>query len=179
MTEVLEPLGQDQDNHDDDLLGLESVHPYGIKPEGNAIMDSLLKKTVPCRDRGLGHMRVLPDSLLLNVLSYLDGKSLAKLSPCSQSLYVFSHHEDLWRTLTLTTYGSDWIFSENGWKQTFRAKVEDQHPNTLSFKPRKVDGFYSDVRAAAMTISPSFFLLCIVSLFTVLVQDTLVFRSRY
>lgn len=144
MSKGAETRNMDQDYDESDLLGLESVHPYGVKPEGNAIMDMFLKKVTPCRDKGLGYMRVLPDSLLLNVLSYLDGKSLAKLSPCSKSLYVFSHHEDLWRTLTLTTYGSDWVYSKDGWKQTFRAKEMNVHPDTLSHKPLKIEGFYSD-----------------------------------
>lgn len=50
---------------------------------------------------GLGDLAVLPDALILDVLSMLDAKMLGVLAAVSKSLYVFTYHEDNWRCRVL------------------------------------------------------------------------------
>jgi hypothetical protein len=63
------------------------------------------------RDAGLGpRLRVLNDAQLLDVLSYVDGPSLAGgVATCSRFAYVLGHHEELWRDLALRRWGGTGI----------------------------------------------------------------------
>ncbi|KAL7476862.1 hypothetical protein ACHAW6_002697, partial [Cyclotella cf. meneghiniana] len=55
---------------------------------------------------GLGELCVLNDEQLLEILSFVDGPSLAGgIILCLMFLYVAGHHEELWRDLVLRTWG--------------------------------------------------------------------------
>lgn len=101
-----------------DQLGLESpIHPLGIKPSGNKLLSAGISDA---RD-AIGAFQALPDGtetcdilrpvvprlilasleLLIQLLEYLDTKSLRRLGYSSKFLYAFSLSEDLWKTLFL------------------------------------------------------------------------------
>jgi hypothetical protein len=83
-------------------------HPHGALPFGNV---HLSPAGDAVRDAGLGpRLRVLNDAQLLDVLSYVDGPSLAGgVATCSRFAYVLGHHEELWRDLALRRWGGTGI----------------------------------------------------------------------
>jgi hypothetical protein len=132
----------------------DGCHPYGVKPEGNMWLDSMAanpqRRVKPCRAAGLGAgLHSLKDELVLNVLGYLDGQDLARAASISHAMYVFVHHEDLWRTLVLSAFGSGFKYQAGGWRSTFQHMVTLAHPKLSScfvpHKPISVKGFYSDL----------------------------------
>jgi F-box-like len=50
---------------------------------------------------GLGTLSSLEDELVLGILALLDARDLCVLAATSKSLYCFSNHEELWRSLVL------------------------------------------------------------------------------
>jgi hypothetical protein len=116
-------------------------HPYGIKPIGNFYEDST-KGIIECRSKGLGRLNAFSDVDMLNLLGYLNPKELAILSEVSRALYVFSSHDELWRTIVLETFHGNFQVQPT-WKESYLATI-----NSNSFKrmkPIKVEGFYSDL----------------------------------
>ena len=53
------------------------------------------------RRNGLGRIYVVKDELLIDILSYLSGESLARTISTSRALYAYGHHSELWRDLAL------------------------------------------------------------------------------
>jgi len=93
-------------------------HPYGVQPSGNAYFCSAEESSV--RPRGLGRLlSALTDEALLEVLGFLDAAQLAACSVASRVLYVFAHHSDLWRDLTLRRWEGLPLEYLSSWKQTF------------------------------------------------------------
>lgn len=114
---------------EDDGAGFDTLfgHPYGALPYGNIHFASPPSSSsdVSADDRqpsspspsswhpdkvrrdGLGpNLRQLNDEQLINVLSFVDGPSLASGICCaSKFLYVAGHHEELWRDLVLRRWG--------------------------------------------------------------------------
>ena len=98
-------------------------HPYGALPYGNIHLAVPPASSSPSplplppsswhpdivRHSGLGpQLRRLNDEQLLNVLSFVDGPTLAAgVIPCSKFMYVSGHHEELWRDLVLRRWGED------------------------------------------------------------------------
>lgn len=57
-----------------------------------------------------------------NQFSHLEQKQkpfLAFVFQVSKSLYVFAHHDELWRALTLQEFSVGFRYAPEGWKQTF------------------------------------------------------------
>lgn len=122
-------------------VAVNGRHPQGVKPEGNAFMDSL-SGIRPVRDTGLGpHFSKFSDSQLLEFLTYLDAPSLAQLSQTSQAMYAFSSHDDVWRTLTLKSFGASFTFAKS-WRSTFIKRAYGKHVPEASLCLR---GMYSDL----------------------------------
>ena len=69
------------------------AHPVGIKPSGNAYNATKNLKSAA------GVFVTLPDELLVQVLEYLDARSLQKIGRTCKAMYAFSRLEDLWKTL--------------------------------------------------------------------------------
>ena len=96
-------------------------HPYGALPYGNIhlalpphdslsiVNNSIHRHWHPdiVRHLGLGSkLCQLNDEEVLNILSYIDGPTLASgIVCCSRFLYVAGHHEELWRDLVLRRWG--------------------------------------------------------------------------
>lgn len=122
-------------------------HPYGVRPSGNALFDGITE----CRTGGLGMLRVLEDDLLLDLLSYCDIKTLARLSQCSKAAYVFAHCEDLFKTIVLNSRGGAIDFDRT-WRNT-AIRLATAHPNAGEHIPIDVKGLYSDLLFRAHMVS--------------------------
>eukprot|EP00439_Symbiodinium_sp_Y106_P082225 s792_g21.t1 len=72
---------------------LRAVHPLGVYPLGNALVDPGASSR---RASGLGILRRLGDERLLALLRLLDPWSLARSSAASPLLRAFAGSEDLW-----------------------------------------------------------------------------------
>lgn len=153
-------------------IGTLFGHPYGALPYGNIhLVDSSKNHPDYVRHSGLGNLRVLNDEQLLEILSFVDGPSLAGgIVNCSRFLYVAGHHEELWRDLVLRLWGeigfdvpdkthadgeaenqSDVVqvnHNNSGcWKDIYalnhcKSKKSSHHPE--KHKPLSIQGIYSD-----------------------------------
>lgn len=121
-------------------------HPYGVKPQGNFFSD-IEKGIRPIRSRGLGNLSCLDDSRILELLDYLTSMEVAVLSLISKTLYVFAHHDELWKARVLLEFDGRFDFLDN-WRTTYilmdlRRKGIRNPGHT--HRPIVVDGFYSDL----------------------------------
>ena len=121
-------------------IRLERGSAYGVAPEGCA----LLPGAAPSSKIGL--LSVLPDELMLHVLSFLDAPSLCVVSATSHAAYAFSHAPDLWRALAFAyaradggTMGS-WVVAPS-WKSAVLARAGASRMHT----PLRARGVYSDL----------------------------------
>ena len=71
-------------------------HPLGLKPLGNKFFSS----GNDARD-SLGSIQALPDEMLMQLLEYLDSRSLRLLGYTCMFLYAFSLLDDLWKAIFL------------------------------------------------------------------------------
>ena len=76
----------------DDSVTVPS-HPAGVKPTGNAYNATKNLKSAT------GSFVVLPDELLVQVLEFLDARSLKTIGCTCKAMYAFSRLEDIWKTL--------------------------------------------------------------------------------
>jgi hypothetical protein len=143
----------------DVAVALEFPSPYGVRPEGCALVDALAGGVRPARTRAaMGPFHGLPDDLLLYLLSFLDGPQLEALGGASRPLYVLAHHADLWRALVLKRHAATGFAFTSDWKSTFvnlrraelRQQQQAQHgpapaPPPFVHRPLSVPGFYSDL----------------------------------
>ncbi|KAI1082887.1 F-box domain-containing protein [Whalleya microplaca] len=103
------------------------VHPMGVKPLGNQYFVS-----GPTARQALGHIGLLPDEMILNIMEYFDAQSLGAIGATCRFLYAFAELEELWKTLFLESPRSSQPFSWKGsWKSTHldiptdkRAKID-------------------------------------------------------
>lgn len=72
------------------------VHPMGVKPLGNQYFAS-----GPTARQSLGLLGQLPDEMILQLLEYLDTRSLKDIGFTCRFLYAFCQLDDLWKTLFL------------------------------------------------------------------------------
>jgi hypothetical protein len=115
-------------------------HPCGVLPWGNIYHQG---SAPSIRNSSLGLFRVFDDERLLDVLGFVGASELCKLARCSKAFYILAHTEDLWKALVLTHLGGNFRF-EHTWRETYAKEACDVKPNSLS-KPRKFEGYYSDV----------------------------------
>jgi Cupin-like domain/F-box-like len=128
-------------------------HPVGVRPVGNMYSEA----AAPCiRRASLGpHLSALPDSILCRLLSLCCPDSLLSLALTSRMAYAFARDEDLWRALTLGTFGSCFKFGSS-WRETYAAterlrrmgpeeSVADVTKTTKRPRTVRVEGVYSDV----------------------------------
>lgn len=115
-------------------------HPYGVKPVGNFYED-MDKGIEDCRAPGLGKLAFLSDMQMMALLNYLPATDLSKLGECSRACYVFSSHDELWRTLVLEEMEGNFQ-AEETWKDSF---IATKCNGKRKRKPIAVKGFYSDL----------------------------------
>ena len=118
-----------------------------ILPLGNAYFSNLSE----CRTSGLGTMNMLPDDLLVTLLShlYLDATSLCRLSQASQAWYAFTRSDELWRSMYVKEFaGSGGLKFNTSWRRTFAEKwaaihnASRQH-DVVKERQLKLRGMYS------------------------------------
>jgi hypothetical protein len=131
---------EEQERKEEELREKESVlergrHPYGVQPLGNMYTDS-----APSLRPGLGILAPLPDQAVLHLLEMLGVRELGLLTCCSKALYVFCHHDEIWRSLVLNIFGGKFDFMGN-WKDTFARGVLKEHYR--AHVPRKYAGVFS------------------------------------
>lgn len=72
------------------------VHPMGVKPLGNQYF-----ATGPTARQSLGSLGRLPDEMILQMLEYLDTRSLKDVGFTCRFLYAFCQLDELWKALFL------------------------------------------------------------------------------
>jgi hypothetical protein len=70
------------------------VHPLGVKPLGNQYF-----APGPSARQALGHIGILPDEMILQLLEYLQEESLTILGSTCRFLYAFCQLDELWKSL--------------------------------------------------------------------------------
>lgn len=116
------------------------THPFGVKPVGNFYEDAA-RGVRDCRAPGLGAIARLPDAQLLELLGFLSATDLSVFGACSRASYVFSAHDELWRTLVLEEM--EGAFSVRAtWRDSYVATKSATAPARV---PIAVQGFYSDL----------------------------------
>ena len=119
-----------------------SLHPNGVLPEGNAYVLGMDPRTV--RNQGLGSFfSRMTDEQLMDLLAYVDGKTLGRLCMVSKVLYVFGHVDNLWRDLVLLqTLGKGIAFTRS-WKETFASMHAATSHTVPVIQPIRVKHFFS------------------------------------
>lgn len=69
-------------------------HPLGVLPE-------LDQQESNIRAKSLGNLSKLNDELLVNVLSLLTARDLARITAVSRALYCFGNYDELWKGICL------------------------------------------------------------------------------
>jgi len=115
-------------------------HPLGIQPGGNALFTNVR----PSRNPGLGALRLLPDELLVDLLGWLDPRSLVACAPASHALYAFTSQEDLWKALALEGMTAPFRFGAS-WRETYLRRLIAGGTKAGRGHPRvRVRGLFSD-----------------------------------
>ncbi|CDO94727.1 unnamed protein product [Kluyveromyces dobzhanskii CBS 2104] len=75
------------------------THPLGVKPSGNALIEGADPKEIKqVREKLLGSLAVLPEDVLIELITYIDDpKDLQSLGCSSRILYAYTYDEELWR----------------------------------------------------------------------------------
>lgn len=140
---------EEQERKEEELRDKESVlergsHPYGVQPMGN-----MYAGAAPSIRSGLGMLAPLADQAVLDVLEMLGVRELGMLTSCSRALYVFCHHDEVWRSLVLKVLGGKFEFMGN-WKDTLARAV--QKGQYRAHHPRQFPGLYSGKRLSARVL---------------------------
>lgn len=116
------------------------AHPFGVKPIGNFYED-VERGVRDCRAPGLGALAGLPDVQLLALLGFLSATDLSVFGACSRASYVFSTHDELWRTLVLEEMEGAFT-ARTTWRDSY---VATKNASAAPRVPIVVQGFYSDL----------------------------------
>lgn len=72
------------------------VHPLGIKPLGNQYLED-----GPIARASMGTIQLIPDEMLMILLTYFDAPSLRGLGSTCKFLYAACRYDGLWQYLYL------------------------------------------------------------------------------
>jgi hypothetical protein len=102
-------------------LPIHRPHPLGLKPSGNALFNPL--RALSTRRGGLGTLFLLPDELVLELLSpsYLPAHTLFTLQACSRALFAFSRHQALWKAHCVLRGNGVLERWDGDWRRTYFA----------------------------------------------------------
>lgn len=121
-------------DEDDSLENLENGsnrHPLGVKPSGNA-----LTSREDARDN-MGRFAMLPDSLLLVFLEFLQQSSLISLAGTCRAFYAYCSHDQLWRDIAIEGMQKDFA-----WRGSWRASL--RHLPTAAYAEVDCGSVFSD-----------------------------------
>lgn len=125
----------------EDFCCLDSAHPYGLLPQGNRF---LVDEDDNDNNKLTDTAWTLNDECWNNILSFVQGSSLAKMSQVNRYFYVAAHQPELWRDLVLRRIKGKTIdVMEPSWKDTYARTF---YPATYRKPhcPMAVKGVYSD-----------------------------------
>ncbi|CAB9505139.1 demethylase and lysyl-hydroxylase [Seminavis robusta] len=132
-----------------EFLSLESPHPYGVLPSGNALVNNSTTTTSRNNPKQ-AFVRQLRDETWLSILGFCNGYSLSRLVQSCRYFYVAGHQPELWRDLVLyQLHASQSHLSRDvmgdSWKDCFiRLQHQGKQRHSIPHKPLKISGFYSD-----------------------------------
>ncbi|KAL8714873.1 MAG: hypothetical protein Q9220_001386 [cf. Caloplaca sp. 1 TL-2023] len=80
------------------------THPLGVKPLGNAYT---AEENIKAK---AGLFALLPDELIIQAIEWLNSDSLVRLGSTCRTLYAFSRHDELWKSLFLVAeeFAEEW-----------------------------------------------------------------------
>mmetsp|Transcript_960 Transcript_960/g.1338 ORF Transcript_960/g.1338 Transcript_960/m.1338 type:complete len:502 (-) Transcript_960:1149-2654(-) len=128
------------------------LHPYGVEPEGNALLVGQAAAW-NLRMRGLGlWLGILSDSLLIEWLHLLFPQELCALGSCSRAQLALTSIEDPWKAFllehrqdTCLTFLGTWKASVLGKKATYRSPKTALYSDVL-YQPFRVVRARLDLR---------------------------------
>jgi oxalate decarboxylase/phosphoglucose isomerase-like protein (cupin superfamily) len=97
-------------------------HPLGVKPEGNIFLAENVEQVFREKRESLGpyFASLRDDTLILSVMSFMDGGDLLTLGCTSKYFAGFANHVDLWRDLFWETRDEkEKIEFASTWKETW------------------------------------------------------------
>lgn len=71
-------------------------------------------------------MDILPDELIIEILSYLPAHSLRLFGYTSKSCFAFSSHEDLWKSIFVSTHKQGTVDWRGTWRRTVLSLTSEQ-----------------------------------------------------
>ena len=71
-------------------------------------------------------MDILPDELIIEILSYLPAHSLRLFGYTSKSCFAFSSHEDLWKSIFVSTHKQGTVDWRGTWRRTVLGLIPEQ-----------------------------------------------------
>jgi hypothetical protein len=117
----------------------QSQPSFGVQPEGNRFSSDC----PDIRCDSLGKLHVLSDNALLDLLfSLFSAYDLANLSRVSKVFFVFTHQDELWKTLCLSQIRDDFNFQVN-WRTTMQHMLAPGS-TILPAPDIQARGFFSD-----------------------------------
>ncbi|KAK4239820.1 hypothetical protein C8A03DRAFT_13833 [Achaetomium macrosporum] len=118
------PLSQpvtENGSHESSLGSSVPPHPLGIKPLGNKYFSNEQDAR-----KFMGVLQALPDEMLVQLLEYLDARSLRLLGYTCKFLFACCVADDLWKAIFLeSTFSQKPSFQ---WRGSWRATVLDLPP---------------------------------------------------
>ncbi|XP_059279731.1 lysine-specific demethylase JMJ21 isoform X1 [Lycium ferocissimum] len=95
------------------------------------------------RSTALGDLRILPDEILCDILTYLTPRDVARLSCVSSVMYILCNEEPLWMSLCIDIADRQLQY-KGSWKRTALDRLNVTFENDESCqKPLHFDGFNS------------------------------------
>lgn len=119
-------------------------HPNGVKPQGNYYMDMFDDNFKDSRIVGLGMLCNLEDTVIINLVEFLNARDLSQLAQVSKTFYVFTEQDDLWKHLCIQEFGGDFQFQRT-WQQTYKKRIYPSYIAQKEDECIKVDFFYSEL----------------------------------
>ena len=119
-------------------------HPLGVQPEGNLLL------APDFQSRELGRLGCVSESILGDIVAWLDGDDLARFSAASSACYVFGQLEEPWKALVLTKWKGSVLPGGPSptWQTAFISeslRAVGKSPPPPRGEPVRVRGFYSDL----------------------------------
>lgn len=132
-------IASDSNSGDD---GDSNSHPEGVEPLGCMFACSG-GGYADIRPAGLGHLAILDDEVLLNILGNLEAVQLSILTTVSKAMMCYANHEPLWKALTIKAE-VDFKFSRC-WRQTYMRSCMTGQEEFQAARQIRASGMYSDL----------------------------------
>lgn len=137
-------------------------HRLGILPSGNLLLTASEQRQ-NIRPGGLGLFNILPDAVLLSLLSTFDATDLYTLAGTSRAFFAYATYEAIWKDLYVSRAGGVLGSWEGSWRYSYVGRFGGQQ--NLPEKPTdgiRTPGLFSDelfqpALCAKTSLRPYFF----------------------